>query len=99
MAKAQSIDWMTDEHWRASSAGDPRVHIRPFTRAGEREELPHCRRSSGGPGRGLDAHAFEHQAQNALVLIERAGLISGLRGRWADKNCHHPTSAVCVVAA
>src|ERR1700682_3514418 len=63
------------------------------------EELPHCRRSGSSPGKHLDAKAFEHQAQNALVLIECGGLVSRLGGRRADKNCHDPTSAVCAIAA
>src|ERR1700694_508016 len=54
----------------------------------KREELPHCRRSDSPPGKHLDAKAFEHQAQNALVLIECGGPVSYLGGRRADKNCH-----------
>jgi hypothetical protein len=61
------------------------------------EELPHSWRRGGSAGKRLDAQAFEHQAKDTLMLVERGGLITSARKRWTDENRRDTTSAVRVI--
>jgi len=85
------------ETQREPDATDHEMAIAAIVPPNGSKELPHRRRSGGGPGKGLDAQAFKRQAKKARMLIEGGGLISDARKRWADENRRDTASAVCVI--
>src|SRR2546430_16253767 len=93
----------TTRSWRSARRADNLYLnvINPlplFRSALRREELAHVGCAGCRAGEHVHPQPFQDQPQRALVLIQRGGLIAGLRLR-TDGHPYDPTAPVGIVAA